>query len=408
MRLAALSMSAVLLSGCSWLGGITSPSKSHQKAPYAYASAAQGQGGMQGAHNPCIVYSPVQPAPQGCDPSMVTVANGHQNYGGTQSPTYTTGGYGSHAGNAQQMGHHRNAGPKLKKPKLRGSLSLGTEKSVSGSLLDFQIPGVSPVLAYNPTPFIEGRTVDNGDSITTTTYTSALEGIEAPTLSFDDVHKSPVAVKAGLEYIVSPKFTMFANGGYSHTTGSDGARASVVSTLLRTVSDQPVDDMGAPTGPPLVNTSFIPNQNVANIFYDFSDQRQFDVEIGARHYLAPVYRTSGYKTLTPFVGASVGVSHLNDVTYKTNQNQLFLEQAFEDDQYNYYDVPTPGTVTTLYDKEWLVNGGLQAGLEMQVTPSTALAFETGVKVYQGRDYSTGDSGDMNVSVPLTLRGSFNF
>jgi len=51
---------------------------------------------------------------------------------------------------------------------------------------------------------------------------------------------------------------------------------------------------------------------------------------------------------------------------------------------------------------------LNAGMEWQVTPKTALALETGVRIEGARDYSNGERGDTNVVVPLTLRGSFNF
>ena len=62
----------------------------------------------------------------------------------------------------------------------------------------------------------------------------------------------------------------------------------------------------------------------------------------------------------------------------------------------------------LYDSQWVLSGGLQAGLEWQVTPGTALALETGLRVQGARDYSNGAKGDSRISVPLTLRGSFNF
>jgi len=53
-------------------------------------------------------------------------------------------------------------------------------------------------------------------------------------------------------------------------------------------------------------------------------------------------------------------------------------------------------------------GALNAGLEWQVTPKTALAFETGLRFEGGRDYTNGEKGDEQVAIPFTIRGSYNF
>lgn len=403
MRLVALSISTVLLSGCSWIGGMAGPGKAYQYKQNPYAHASAGHMGTRGGQNPCVIFSPVQPVPTGCHPSQVVVSGQHGNVSG--QPSYTTGGYGSHAGNAQQVGQHSGKTGRMRKPRLRGTMSFGTERSIAGDLVN---PDSGSFL-YDPTPYNEGFTAATPDLLTTTTYTSAVEGISAPSLSFTDIHQSPLSLKGGVEYIVNPKFTVFANGGYTHATGANDASATVVATLLKTTTDQALDPVtGAALGAPVVNTQFIPNQEVSNFVADFSDHRQYDLELGARRYFSPVHAEQGYRTLTPFVGASVGLSRVNDITFKTDQNQLFLERAFENGEYAYYDVPTVGTVNTLYESDWLVNGALTAGLEYQLTPKTALAFETGIKAYQDRSFVSGESGDMNIAVPLTLRGSYNF
>lgn len=400
MRLVALSVSALLMSGCSWLGGMPGPGKAHQ---YGYGKAAPAQMSYQGGHNPCTIYSPVQPAPTGCHPSQVVLAGQHS-YTPNQ-PTYATGGYGSHADSAYRVGEYGGPAARIRKPKLRGTLSFGTESSVAGTLLAPDTAG----LLYDPSLFQESVTVRSPDRINTYDYSSVVEGISSPSLSFTDVHQSPLSIKAGAEYIMNPKFTLFANGGYTHATGANDASATVVASLTRTSTEQFIDPTtGNPIGMPTVNNTFIPNQEVANFVADFSDHRQFDLEVGARHYLKPIYKEQGYRTITPFVGAAVGLAHVNDITYKSQQNQLFLEEAYESGNFDYYDVPTTGGVTTLYESDWLVNGALTAGLEWQLSPKTALAFESGLKAYQERSFVSGDSGDMNVVVPLTLRGSYNF
>ncbi len=407
MRLAAISMTAVLLSGCSWMGSGNAPGKAYHYNSGAYAGTNPGHIGARGGQNPCVIFSPVQPVPTGCHPSQVTLAGsqaGNQAYNMGQS-SYATGGFGSHADSAYQVSSQSAPAPRIRKPKLRGTLSFGTERSVAGTLVN---PDAS-TLFYDPSLYNEGF-IDATDptQLVTTTYTSAVEGVNAPDLSFQDIHQSPLSLKGGVEYIVNPKFTVFANAGFTHATGANDASATVIGTLLKETSTQMLDPTGAPTGTPVVNTEFIPNQPVANFVADFSDHRQYDLEVGARKYFNPVYKGQDVRTLTPFVGASLGISRVNDITFKTEQNQLFLENAFEDNVYNYYDIPTTGGVNTLYEADWLVNGALTAGMEYQLTPRTALAFETGLKAYQNRDFVSGTSGDMNVVVPLTLRGSYNF
>ncbi len=417
MRLAVCSLSAILLSGCSWLGGATKPDHTFQRGQSGYAHhsgyAAGNPAHMssqmgQMRHDPCMVYSPVQPVPQGCDPAQVTLSTGY-GQGGTYNSNYTTGGYGSHAGDATYAAH-KASGPKLRKPKLRGSLSLGTEKSFSGNLLDFtQAGALVPGAVYVPSLYDEGFTEATPTEITSTRYTSAVEQVTSPTLSFDDVYNTPSIVKVGMEYIASPKFTVFASAGYAHAEGVDDASTSVQATLLREVSVQALDDTtGLPVGDPIENTTFIPNENVANFTYDFNDQRRFDLEVGARHYFNPISRERGYRTVTPFVGAAVGVSKVNEVSFTVNQNQRFLQRAFESGANDYYDIVAPSTANVLYEDDWLINGALTGGMEWQVTPGTALALETGLKYEQARDYANGISGDDNISVPVTLRGSFNF
>ncbi len=416
MRLVALSISAALMTGCSWPGGISGPGnayqysqggyaqKSHSKHRYAgkaYNLGASGHVGAMSGQNPCTIFSPIQPIPAGCHPTQVNL-NGQN---GSGQPTMATGGFGSHVQSAHRVGDY--AGPKgrVRKPKLRGTMSFGTEQSVAGTLV---APDAAGYL-YDPTAFAESVTVGTPDLLTTTDYSAIVEGISSPSLSFNDIHQSPLSIKAGAEYIVNPRFTLFANGGYTHATGANDASATVVARLTKTVTEQALDPLtGAAVGAPIVNTEFIPNKEVANFVADFSEHRQFDLEVGARRYFDPIYKEQGYRTITPFIGAAVGLSHVNEINFKTKQNQLFLEDAFTNGTSNYYEVPTAGAVTKLYESDVLVNGALTAGLEWQLSPSTALAFESGLKAYQKRKFVSGDSGDMNVVVPLTLRGSYNF
>ena len=448
-------LSAVLLSGCSFIGG--QPSK--YENPYAKQKAAhQGQYGQQAAAQHCQIASPRQPIPRGCRPEQVTIGTAgygqHQRGYGAQGgfpqqpnfgqPQYADGAYGSAVGQTPALAHHT-GGSKKRKPKLRGSLSLGLERSVGGDLIEYGIrDDLDPITGYDPQVFNEEfRTGSEASgNITTTTYTAneldaanifannTFESSSAPAISFDDVWSTPASVKAGLEYILNDNMTVFANGGYSYAEGNAGDVSSVSATIYQQVVSQDyipsVDAAGdivpgifQTNGIPVPNLSFVPNQKIAAFAYDFSDLEQYDLEVGARRYLNPIIKSEGFRTVTPFVGASVGVSHVNAVEFTQSQTQTYYQRAFEGQTENLtYSVPISSTPTRIYDAQWLPQGQLNVGAEWQVTPGFALAAETGVRLQGGRDYADftnnsgdlveGRKGDMNISVPVTLRGSINF
>ena len=263
MRLAMCAMSAVLLSGCSWLGGFGSSGQG-----YGHAQKGQyyGQQGQQASHGATR------------NPHGGGFAQKPNFNGGYGQANYTTGGYGSHAGVAGQQGANYKSAPRLKKPKLRGALSLGIEKSNSGSLLDYnRVTGLDPAGSYNPNDYAEGSTSGSiaSGNITSTVYTGAIEKVSSPTISFDDVYSTPARLAAGVEYIASPNFTVFANGAYSVSEGNSGSVAQIDATLLRTVTSQDYDTTtNAAIGGPIINTSFIPNQTIAHFAYDFNDMRR--------------------------------------------------------------------------------------------------------------------------------------
>lgn len=398
MRLAVCAMSAVLLSGCSWLGGFGSSGYGYSQTQKAQHSGQYGQYGSPALKNSHAGGFPQKP-------------NFNGGYGAS---TYATGGYGSHAGDVAGQGANYQGAPRMRKPKLRGSLSLGIEKSNSGALLDYtKASGVDPTASYNPNTYAEGFTAGSipSGNITSTVYTATVEKVSSPTISFDDVYSTPARLAAGVEYIASPNMTVFANGAYSVSEGNSGSVSQIEATLLKTVTSQDYDpDTNAPIGGPVVNTSFVPNQTVAHFAYDFNDMRRYDIEVGGRYYFDPVIKDQGHRTLTPFVAASVGASHYNKTDFSVSQQQLFYQRAFESSggSGDFYDVPQPTTTTKIYDAQWTPTGNLTAGMEWQVTPGAALALETGLRFEKAREYSNGAKGENNIAVPLTLRGSFNF
>ncbi len=414
MRIAVCALSAVLLSGCSWLGGFGGSGHAYQQK-YAHYTPGHGQAAAQNQYN---YQQNFQGGAQKAGPYAAEKVHG---YGGfPQQPDfnggYTSGGYGSHVASAGQQGGNFAQKPRLKKPKLRGSLSLGIEKRAAGDLLDYaNVPTLAPAVTYNPNDYAEGRTTGTpGDgSVTNVTYTAAVEEVRQPTISFDDAYSTPSRVAAGFEYIMSPKATLFANGGFTHSEGNAGDSVEVIGTLLRISTTQAYDTGTlAPVGAPMTSTSFIPNVPIANYAYDFTDMERYDLEVGGRYYFDPIVKDQAHRTVTPFIGASVGAAHHNSQSFDITQNQVFYERAFESTTtprtLDTYNVPGPRQTVDLYNAQWVPTGRVTAGMEWQVTPKAALAVESGVTFEGARDYANGAKGDNYVSIPLTLRGSFNF
>lgn len=447
MRLAVCTLSAVLLSGCSWLGGVGNVFNGGGQGHHAKSSQYQYGGGQsqhgqhqyQAQRDPCQVYSPQAPIPQGCHPSQVTLGTAggfpqQPNFGGGQ---YAKQGYGSHAGVAhQQAANYHPRKKKMRKPRFRGSMSLGVEKSVSGNLFNFnEVTDLDPAAGYNPQTynqvFVEGVPADG--QVTTTTYTanaetrnadgvpvaptqadifaaSQFDALNAPDISYDDVYSTPLRIAGGAEYILTPKTTLFANAGYSYAEGKEASTAAAISaTPYELTSVQDYDAAGVAIGAPVETIVVGESTNIATFGYDFTDMRRVDLEAGARHYLSPIVKSQGYKTLTPFVGASVGASHYNSLSYDVVQRQSAYINSFPASTGDgTYEISGPTTRVDLYDSQWVPSGQLNAGMEWQVTPKTAFAFETGVRIEGARKYTNGERGDKNIAIPMTIRGSYNF
>ena len=453
MRLAVCALSAVMLSGCSWLGGFGSGGQGGSIFGNSSQFNANNGSYRFDQYNPCVIPSPRAPIPPGCNPANVTIgtASGgfpqQPNFG---NPQYANDGFGTHAGIAGQQAAHDQPRKRLKKPKFRGSLAFGLEENISGDLLDHsEFPGVNPALFYNPADFTESFSegAPRDGTVTTTFFTAVTEDIDVPNISYSDAHSTPLHIKGGVEYIKSPRTTFFANAGYGYSEG-EGVRGAIVTGELQRIIVQenfrtipavdPVPGIaavpatattpaidavdGIPGTPEQIvldsigtSVNFIPNQNIANYNFDFSDQERIDLEFGARHYFNPIVRDQGFKTLTPFVGGSVGASYLNAVSFNISQDQVFYQEAFEaggtqPDQF--FDV-VPNNISgpsqiELFDSEWVPTGQLNAGVEWQVTPKTALAFESGLRFERGREYSNGERASTNVAIPVTVRGSYNF
>ncbi len=425
MRLVGIVTASALLSGCSYLGGFGfgKKSASHYSSHVgpAYASS----------FDPCQIPHAQAPIPQGCHPSQVSLstAGGFPQQPQFGAPQVATQHYGSHAGaKAHAPVLHASQGPKMRKPRFRGALDMGVEKSYRGNILDPNIAGTpSPFDGYDASNYNEGAisgSVASGQIVLTDWSTSsrprttdgAFDERLQPPIAFDDAWSVPATIGLSGEYVLTDKATLFGRVGYAASEGASGTVAIQQATVYQ---DNTIEtyEAGVLTGISNGGTFFRPNTEIARVSYDFSDMNRLDLEAGGRVYFDPVAgRTTG-QTITPFVGLSGGASRYNAVSYKQDIDQLFYSSAISadgvsstDEQLRYYDLDNTGPqgAIEVYDAQWVPTGRLAAGLEWQVTPKTALAFETGVRVEAARDYANGAKGDTNVTVPFTLRGSFNF
>lgn len=445
MRLAGLALSAAILSGCSYGGGLGS------KIGGFFTGPSQGHYNAQSPSTRCHVQYPQAPIPAGCHPSQVRVVGpqassfGQPSAGPSQyaggfpqqpqfgQPEYTTAGYGSHAsGNAHTGLHQGNSQPSVRRPKFRGSLEIGVEKSMSGNILNNASAPTQPFSGYNPALYNEARTsgtVADDEVINTRYYANSRlqntpnpwDDLSAPDVSFTDAWSTPSTIALGGEFILSDRATLFAKAGYTRSEGTSGGATTIEGTVFKETQTLSYDEnvlVGSS-----VATEFQSENIITEVSYDFSDMERLNLEAGGRFYTNPIAGQSTGQTVTPFFGVSAGVSRYNGVSYTLDQRQLSYESVFEEDVNEYYDLDTPGnngfdldanpatpnvTRVELYESQWVPAGSLNAGVEWQVTPKTAFALETGLRVEGARDYANGSKGDTNITVPLTLRGSFNF
>ncbi|WP_298918016.1 hypothetical protein [uncultured Algimonas sp.] len=438
-------MSAALVSGCSNAGGV-GPSLGGIFGKPAATTGAYGQNSAPSAR--CRVPYPQAPIPPGCHPSEVTVGpagpQGASFAGGFPqqpqfgepaafpTPQYATGGFGSQAGGNAHAALHRGGTAALeRRPRFRGSLDLGLERSLSGNAIDNTVFPTTPFAAYDPLVYAEGSVAGSvADGQTTRlryvpdsrlrNTPQPWDTLTASDVSFSDSWSVPASVGVGGEFILSDHATLFARAGYARAEGNGGSAASIEATVFKETTVETYDDAGNPTGA-TTTVEFKPEQTISEVSYDFSDMERIDLQAGARLYLDPVAGRATGRTVTPFFGASAGASRYNAASYTLDQRQLGYRSVFEADAPFYYDLDVPGGFDVdndpatpgvarvdLYEAQWVPSGALNAGVEWQVTPKTALALETGVRVEGAREYTNGQSGDARVSIPLTLRGSFNF
>jgi len=409
MRIAICALSAVLLSGCSWLGGVNNVFGGQGTHGANGVHAGQYGGGVNYGHKASGAHNGAQASQYG------------QQFGGGfpqqpqfGAPQHVTGQYGTHAANAGQAYGHQRSQPRMRKPRLRGSLSLGLERSISGDALDYNenIPLPFAAEFLNPAGLFEynqpaGFSGNPNDGLTISSDLTGTEtSVNAPSISFDDIHSTPMRIAGGLEFIANPHTTVFANLGYSSAEGNEGGAVNIIGDVVGGVTYTGYRQNVA-SGSNTVPRG-LRNVPIGQFSYDFSDLERIDLEVGARRYFKPILQSTAKRSITPFIGGSIGAAHYNEITFKTETQLLELHDYVVDDEIRFGPVFNSNAPTVLTEAQWIPTGQLNAGLEWQATPKTAIAFETGVKFEGARDYANDAKGDNNITVPFTIRGSYNF
>lgn len=223
-----------------------------------------------------------------------------------------------------------------------------------------QLRGVGAAMPFGLEAGIGSSFDTGGDFVTAkpagiatggTLNVSATDAIE-----YKDAFSNAVNYDLATTYDLDPSTTLIGRVGYAK---ADGER-------IRTGTV----DNGATT---------------EDLFAEFSDLEQFTLEGGVRRYLgAP-------KAFRPYVGASAGFTHTDDVTISQDSATL---------------LPVGSNVQEYVDGGWSPTAALALGAEMAVGPRTAIGVETGLRWSDSLD--TASESDDRWSVPVSLRGRVSF
>lgn len=360
----------------------------------------------------CQIYSPTQPIPPGCHPSQVEliITKAKTQARPARSPTISTR-------KAYNPDNHTSLTERrtLRKPRLRGTLSIGAEKHINGTFLDYARSGHATIpMSYDPDDFteisMEGSQTDGQVQIHT--HNADIENIVAPNIALDNAYDTPFTISAGLEFINTTYTTLFANARYSYARTNNDSHIIVNGELIRTTLTQNYNPTTlAPIGNTQFSASAIPNIEIARFRLDLDPFERIGFEVGLRQYFSPILASDNSQAVSPFVSLSGQAQYYSPTTFDIIQSQLFYTTAYNSlgATQNYYFVNRDQTDRTLlYDGQWTYGGALNAGIEWQASASFALALETGIQYERGRKYANGARQKDNLTIPVTLRASYNF
>ena len=424
MRIAVCALSAVLLSGCSWLGMGGHGSSSNGQSGYYGADCGGQQGGAYG-------YQGGYSGAAGCGGAggygAYGAGSGHAGhgagygsgvsgfqgaYGGANglggAAGYGQAGYGQAglAGYSQQAGYGAYGGATTLGANApygagvggnivasqygNGQTVAGGVRTVQGAPIYVNQPYAVPCGGQACGPQLRGGGqampfgfevfggtdfAVNGDifggkaaSANTDNFATATAEIVAPAISYKDAFKDGYNVGGAMTYDLNRNTTLLGSVGYQKNEGRTFANGTF----------QPGSYDAAGT--------FTSSGPVENVTATMSDLEQISVEGGIRRYVGGWGHGGG---LRPYVGASGGFTHNNsvDVTQSSDTTLAPFTQKY-------------------VDSGWTPTAAGIIGAEMAVGSRAALGIESGIRWRDNLDTNVGS--DDRWSIPVQLRGRVSF
>ena len=182
-----------------------------------------------------------------------------------------------------------------------------------------------------------------------------------PAISYKDAYKNAINYDMAATYDIGPSTTVLGRLGYSRADGNKIKTGTIDNGVL-----------------------------TEDLYAQWGDLEQVTIEGGMRQYLGGWNnRISGIR---PFVGATAGFTHNNDVSLEQSSATL---------------MPTGANVQPYLDAGWTPTASATVGAEMQVGARTAIGVETGIR--------WNDDVNSNVlaqedrwSIPMKIRGRISF
>ncbi|WP_371397129.1 hypothetical protein [Fretibacter rubidus] len=448
MRLAVCALSAVLLSGCSWLGmGGHSGSSYGNSGVYGancgagYGAQGFGQGYGQGfGAQGCGGAGGYNVAGGGVDGFGAGAGYGQAGYG--QGAGFGQAGYGQGAGFGQagygQAGFGQAAGGYGYgqgfggDPRVGFNGAYGTDiYGQGGAMAGYGAAGGVTTLGANA-PFgaavggVTGATQYaqsgfagvNGANVTTVQGNPIY--VQQPYPSYYGVPQLravsgggfggalPFGLEAGVgtDFFIDGDFVTakeagVATGGTLNVSATDaisykdafdnGVGYDLATTYDLNQSTTVLGRIGynKADGQRLLTGTVNDGTDTENLYAEFSDLEQVTLEGGIRKYVGgwnnPV---SG---LRPYVGATAGFTHTDSITISQDAGSL---------------LPAGSNVQQYVDGGWTPTASGVVGAEWQVGGRTALGLETGIR--WSDDLNTSGKTDDAFSIPVRLRGRVSF
>lgn len=411
MRLITCALSAVLLSGCSWLGWGGGSSGSHfQSAHGSYDANCQPQ-----------AYGQQYVVPQGCVGGGYNVAQNGYTQGQYGQGQFGQGQYGAAQGYAAQgfsVDQLRGTQGFVQGGNFQGG-GFGGQATTLGSSAPFGVNSGAavqtiqgaPIYVPRPVPggaaccgpqfvgggalpfgiesgigtdFIVGGDIFPGRTVSGPNNFAAADNFDGtfsatrfvsgqPAIAFNDAFDEAIQYDTAATYDLNQNTTVLGRFTYSEANGQTVGLGTAFDT--------------ASTG------TAIDAASAAPVTAAFSDLEQITLEAGVRQYVGGLNNGLGIR---PYVGASAGARYNNSVDV-TQSSAAFITAA------NPTGVDAP---IEFIDSGWNPTAAAVVGAEWQATPRFAVGVEAGIRWQDNLD-TAFDSEDI-WSVPVRLRGRVSF